>query len=105
MSSAKEYTLGKYTLVYDMNALCAAEDELGPLTSLLTDPEKAGSVKTIRSLIWAGLIRNHKGTIEEAGDVIDEVGLEEAANAVRAAMQKAYPQGGTSDETGKPKAS
>lgn len=103
MAASKEYSLGKYKLVFDMNALCAAEDELGPLTSLLTDPKTAGSVRTIRSLIWAGLIRNHPSSLEEAGDIIDEVGLEEAANAVRAAMQKAYPQEGSSEE-GKPPA-
>jgi len=104
MTTSKEHKLGKYTLTYDMNALCAAEEQVGPLPALMVDPVRAGSVKTIRSLIWAGLIRKHDVDIAEAGDIIDEVGLEVAAKAVQDALQKAYPQN-TGDGGGKPKAS
>lgn len=101
MTSAKEHTLGKYTLTYDMNALCAAEEQVGPLPALMVDPVKAGSVKTIRALIWAGLLRKHGVSMDEAGDVIDEVGLDVAAKAVQDALKKAYPQGEDTGSGGK----
>lgn len=103
MTTAKEHKLGKYTLTYDMNALCAAEEQVGPLPALMVDPVRAGSVKTIRSLVWAGLIRKHDVDMNEAGDIIDEVGLALAAKAVQDALQKAYPQK-SGDGEGKPTA-
>lgn len=86
----KEYQLGKYTLVYDMNALCEAEEKVGPLGQLLADPAAAGSLKTIRSLLWAGLLREHNVTIDEAGKIADEIGIAKASDGVKAAILKAY---------------
>jgi len=99
----KEYQLGKYTLVYDMNALCEAEEKVGPLGLLLSDTAAAGSLKTIRSLLWAGLLRNHKVTLEEAGQIADELGIAEASAGVKAAILKAYGTDTSGEEgSGKP---
>lgn len=94
--------LGEYTLVYDFNALCEAEDILGPIgaaMSSMSDLDKI-SFKTIRGLVWAGLLAKHPGiTIEQAGLAVQKAGIVPAATAVGEAMQEAF--GEASDDGGK----
>lgn len=99
-----EHRLGKYTLVYNMRALRAAEEQIGPLPAIMADPFKAGSATTVTVLIWAGLRQNHACTMDEASDIIDEVTLGKAAEIMAAALRATYPTD-KGKKTGKPPAS
>ena len=68
-------------LKYGHNALCEFENELGkPIGSLFSE-EQVG-FNTIRVLLWAGLIWETPGlTVDEAGQLIDQV-PEEAAEDI-----------------------
>lgn len=85
-----EAQLGDFTLAYDFNALCDAESVVGPIGAAMGEIAK-GSFTTIRALVWAGLKKHHGKTLDEAGDIIAEVGFAPAAEAVSAAMQNAFP--------------
>lgn len=103
MANIKEHTLGKYTLVYNFDALDAAEEKIGALAALMMDPVAASSMKTVRVLLWAGLRFKHKIPIDKIGPIVDEIGIEKVSNAIKTAMEKAYPQS-KGDSEGKPKA-
>lgn len=89
--AVKSIKFGKHVLTFDFNALVEAEEHVGPLSRLVTDPHRAASFKTVRALIWAGLLaENPDITLKEAGDICQEVGVEQSANAVKEALVKAY---------------
>lgn len=77
-----------YTLLLDFNALCDLSEELPDLMSggqELTDPRK------IRTVFHAGLKRNHPGiTLEQAGDIIQAVGIAEAADLLGKAFEASF---------------
>lgn len=81
-----------WTLVLDINALCAAEDELGVKVHELTQP----GLKAIRALLWAGLQRHHGGVaITDAGDMIQALGMAKAAEIVGEAFKLTFPEAAT----------
>lgn len=86
-----EAQLGDFTLAFDFNALCDAEGVVGPIGAAMQEIAK-GSFTTIRALVWAGLKKHHGKSLDEAGEIIAEVGFGEAAEAVSAAMQSAFPE-------------
>lgn len=82
-----------FTLCFDINALCALEDGLGVDVSELGDL-MGGSVKlkTIRTLLWAGLQHHHAGITEtEVGQVMQIADLAEVAQKVSEAFAAAFP--------------
>lgn len=88
-----ESTIGAYTLTFDFNALCLAEEHCGPLGEAMAEMGR-GSLKTIRALFWAGLQRKHAMSIEEAGEAIQELGVEDASNAIAKGVESAFAKVG-----------
>ena len=93
-----EFTLGKkvYTLRFSINAMCVLEESTGgsviELANLMSDPAKVG-VKTLRTVFWAGLRDHHEALTEtDAGKLMDELGLVEAAQMVVKAFTLAFPE-------------
>jgi hypothetical protein len=86
----------KYTLVYDMNTLCEAEDVLGVKIPALTVSLAEGDVgfKTIRGLVWAGLQEKHECSVREAGTIISDAGMDPVMAAVQKALTAAFPSAG-----------
>jgi len=100
---SRDYNLSdKYTLCYDMRALRRLESPeiLGPLPRVMADPFVSGSITAQTSFLWAGLLRHHNVTIDEACDIMDDIGLEECGMAIKAAMAQAYPKLFPSDDGG-----
>jgi hypothetical protein len=68
-----------YTLRPSVNALCAAEDKAGGLTtSELMLRAANGSMTATRIVLWAYLQEHHAkefSTVEQVGDLIDLIGL------------------------------
>lgn len=84
-----EATVGDYRLVFDFNALCLAEEHTGPLGAAMENMG-AGSLKAIRALFWAGLQRNHEMSIEDAGQVVQEIGVDEVSAAIAKGIESAF---------------
>lgn len=89
--------IGEYKLAFDLNALCLAEDHVGPLGKAMGEMSE-GSLKTVRALFWAGLQKHHpEVTLEIAGDIAGEFGFEAVSEAVGSGIESAFakvPKGG-----------
>jgi hypothetical protein len=95
-----------YTLHYTTNAFVEFEDETGQSVLDVLGREDI-SLKTIRALVWAGLVENHEGiTPRDAGRIIDAAGgLEPIMDLINGAIAASLPQEGGDEEPGKkPKA-
>jgi hypothetical protein len=88
-------------LRYSFNALCRLEERAGAdLSEVISRSLKPGSQYTaIRLLMWAGVAGI---TLEEAGDIIEEVGRAEAERLITEAIKLAFPI--NDDEPGNVKA-
>jgi len=100
-----EVALGDHTLVFSINAICDLEDALGrSITEIGTEMETGLSMRTLRAVIWAGLQERHPGTSEkQAGDIISEVGVPAAGEAVSAAFAAAFPQAEAEGKKARPR--
>ena len=76
-------------LVLDINALCEVEAELGVKVHELAQP----GLKAIRALLWAGLQRHQPGaSLQNAGDIIQDLGMVKAAEIVGDAFKLTFPE-------------
>ena len=86
-----------YKLVLDFNALCEVEDVLGAGGMDLARP------KAIRAIFWASMLRHQPDvTVQEAGDLIGALGLEEAGRIVAEAMNRSGLAGGDGEAAANP---
>lgn len=101
-----------YIIRFSSNALCELEDASGvsaiELANSLADETKF-SIKSLRLILWAGLIGSHDElTLKNAGDIIDLAGLETVGIAVGKAFELAFPaaneEAGQEPDAGKNKA-
>jgi tRNA A-37 threonylcarbamoyl transferase component Bud32 len=64
-----------YTVHFDFNALAELEDATGmtvpQISEQMQDTSKI-SIKFIRSLMWAGLLKHHGLCLEEVGELISQ---------------------------------
>lgn len=92
-----------YTLRYSHLALVKLEEQTNkPVVEVMRELENAKDgnirIKTIVSIIWAGLQKHHpKMTFEDAADLLDEVegGTAAAVQAIGTAFEKAFAAPGT----------
>jgi hypothetical protein len=88
-----------YILLLDFNALCELEEDL---PGLMDGTAEIKSPKAIRTVFHAGLQAHHKDIdLRDAGKIIQEIGLEEAANLVRQSFEASFPP--ASGGEGKPR--
>lgn len=80
-------------LRYDVNAMCRIEDELAmPIAQILESLNGNGvSIKTIRTIFACGLVPAHG--VDDAGAVMDEIGIADASEYIGKAFQLAFPEG------------
>lgn len=77
-----------YTIHFDFNALSELEDAMGMDTSEVMEElnkmkdEKRISIRFLRTLTWAGLLRHHNFSLQETGEWMSEAPLIEVLNAV-----------------------
>lgn len=101
-----EFRAGDTTLAlhYTINALCLLEEQLGEdadLMKIIGGLGTAPSLTKIRLLFWAGLRGAAPATtVEDAGTVIDAIGLQRAAELVAHAMSAAFGQAGAAGPLG-----
>ena len=81
-----------YTLVYDINALCMAQEAVDvDIDVLLEEVERGKRLSIIRALLWAGLARRHSCSLLDAGDIMTAAGVKATAEAVRGGLVAAFP--------------
>ena len=82
-----------YTLVFSVNAICRAEDRLNKGIGEIADQiVNGGRLGCIRAVIWAGLGDKHPTMTEaDVGNLIDQIGLDNAGSLVKKALQVAFP--------------
>lgn len=76
-------------LKFTTNALAELEDALNmPLTQL---GENMAGIKTIRALVWAGLLHESPNlTIDQAGNLLDYADFNHASEKVKEALELAF---------------
>jgi hypothetical protein len=87
-----------HTLRLSTNAICRAETEadmaIGEIAAaLLRGPRSR--IGYLRLLVWAGIGGITK---DEAGDIIDDIGIAAAGELVGRALKQAFPEAGEGDE-------
>lgn len=86
----------EYTLHYSSNAVCRLEAETEMTLEQISNSFNSGKnlkVTLVRALVWAGLGDRHPGlSLEDAGRIIDEVGIVEAVTLAAQAFQGAFPR-------------
>ena len=81
-----------YTLVFDINALCEAEDALAmDVDQLLARYASGTSTRIVRALVWAALQAKHPCTLDTAGEIISRAGFLPAKAALEKALTLAMP--------------
>ena len=83
-----------YTLRYSTNAMVEFEDETGEEFLAIATKMQRGNVsfKMLRALVWAGLLHDDDEiTTKQAGNIIDEVGFEEAIEKAVQAIEYMFP--------------
>lgn len=82
--------IGDYKLAFDFNALCLAENEVGPLGKAMENMS-AGSLTAVRALFWAGLQKHHPElSLTDAGDIAQEFGFDAVGEAVGKGIESAF---------------
>ena len=81
---------GRFTLAYDFNAPCTMESDLG--VSIEDVGAKMDTVGAVRTMFRIGLEAHHGQLSDiEAGNLIHQLGLEEAGSLITKAFQGAFP--------------
>jgi len=92
------------TLRYDLNAFAELEEKYGSIEKTMTALE-AGSIKSVRLILWAGLLHEHQiidlKTLKPTGEYsitpmdvggwVSIADLPDISNAIREAMDSALP--------------
>lgn len=90
-----------YVLLLDFNALCDLESELPGLMDGTTEIKSPSS---IRAVFHAGLQARHSDiNLRGAGEIIQAVGLETAADLVRQSFEASFPTKGGEGKSRPPK--
>lgn len=84
----------EYTLLFDIDALCALEDRTGQgvmkIASTMANPDEV-RFSMVLDMLWAGLQPKHKATADEAKAIANELGVIETMKIVAEAFSAAFP--------------
>lgn len=85
----------RFKLVLDANAFCEIEGALNiGLPELMRTLAQKPSIRVFRALLYGALYREHRMTVEEAGDLIGEAGFDLITERIEALVASAMPQEG-----------
>ena len=81
---------GTRALRLTTNAMVAYQDATGEtlMEGLQSLQERPGDMRRMRAMFWAGL---GSGSLDDAGDLVDEIGLSEAFRLIGEAASLAFP--------------
>lgn len=92
------------TLKYDLNAMAELEELYGDVDAVFAKLEK-GSFKSIRSVLWAGLLHEDPTlTEQQVGSLIDIASLQDLTTVLSGALESDLPTEQTTEQTTKAQA-
>jgi hypothetical protein len=79
-----------YNLRVSFNAMCMFDDQIGPVTALLSGGAEAKNFIAYRGLLWASInaYGSEKITVEQAGDICEQYIAEKGFEAFVKEMQR-----------------
>lgn len=84
-----------YILVLNFNAIAEIEALLdkgiNEVAAMLRDP-KDFRIGNWRVLLWGALRKHHKGSLEDAGDIMGAAGVDAVVQALSKAMTLSFPE-------------
>jgi hypothetical protein len=92
-----KFAMGEYTLTFNVNTFCDLEDafevaDVNGVLAVMQSMETTPSLRVMRKIFYAALRGEHpEMTLEGAGDVISDIGLEVAAEAMQNAVADVFP--------------
>lgn len=95
-----KFPIGEHTLTFNVNTFCDLEDEfeaqdVNEVLAIIQGLETKPSLKVIRSIFFVALRQEHPDiSINDAGQLISDVGIEKAAEALGEAVAQAFPDDG-----------
>lgn len=100
--------LGKsWTLKLSTNAMCEIEDRLEKgidQIGVILQDQSQGRMKLFRLIVWAALTDHHPDVTErDAGEIIDEVGMENIMSLIQKLMTLAMPDAKKGPVNGSPR--
>ncbi|ERI10891.1 hypothetical protein [Aneurinibacillus aneurinilyticus] len=79
-------------LVFDLNAFCELEEKFGS-TSAAFEVLQDGSMKGIRTMLWAGLVHEDESLTEkEVGKLVSFSNIQVLADKITEAMSEGMPE-------------
>jgi hypothetical protein len=79
-------------LVFDLNAICELEDKFGSVKKAFDEMSK-GSMKVMRTFLWAGLIHDDENLTEkQVGALIGMSNIQEISKKVEEAVSESLPE-------------
>ena len=83
-----------YTLRLSVNAIAEVEGLLDAgIADIVETLRETPKMSTIRAILWGGLREFHpKLSLLDAGEIIDELGVQETSQLVGRALEAAFPQ-------------
>ena len=91
-------------LRFTINALCALEEKTGSNVLQIAGELSYGvSMATLRAMFWAGMVGGNL-TLEQAGDLIDNIGVARARVIAGEAFAATFPVADEDDNKNPPKA-
>jgi hypothetical protein len=88
-------------LVFDLNAFAELEETYGSIEGAMNQMEK-GSIKALRTLLWAGLIHEDETlTQRKVGSLINLTNLPDITKMVSASLGQAMPETEESNDDSK----
>jgi hypothetical protein len=93
----------KRTLMFDLNSFAEIEEKYGSFDDAIAQLEK-GSVKALRTLLWAGLIHEDENLTEkQVGSMLDMTKMQEVSQTLVAAIGDNVPEAEPEEGNGKKK--
>jgi hypothetical protein len=92
-----KFVVGGYNLTFNVNTFCGLEEafdvaDVNAVLEIINSLQARPSLRTIRTIFHVAMQQFHpETTAKEAGDLISEVGISEAADAIGKGLIMAFP--------------
>lgn len=97
-----------YSLRFTTNSICELEEHFGqPIAKIVTElqDESNASMKMVRAVVWGALLSEQPDiTLKDAGNLLDEVGVDALTEKLGLALQRFFPDAEAGEKKNPPKA-
>lgn len=107
-SETGEIRIGDHILAFDMNTFCDLQDvfdvaDINEVFAEIAALEKVPDFRVMRKIVRAALVKHHgELSLREAGEVMTQIGLSDAASLIGAGVISALPEAREGEEDDDP---